>query len=350
LEERLSLTDALRSVSPGKILIIKPSALGDVVHSLPFLNALRERFPAAGIHWLVFRSFEPLLRDHPMISRLWVVDKEAWKRISSLRQSWKDLRRLLTGLREERFDLVVDLQGLLRSGFLCGATRAPLRLGFLEGREGSPLFYTHRVRGGTDCHAIERYLKVAGSLGAPTDRIDYRLSAASHGSRLLDGLPPVYVVMAPSAGGEAKRWPVENFGRLAAELPWPSLVISGKSDAALVEQVAAASRGRALSLAGRTTLGEMTEVIRRAKAFISNDTGPMHIAAALGVPVFAVFGPTSPLRTGPHGPGHTVITAGLSCSPCFRRKKCSHWVCMERISVRQVLSAIESRMSFARAP
>lgn len=344
------MTHSLRSVSPGKILIIKPSALGDVVHSLPFLNALGERFPAAEVHWLVFRPFEPLLRDHPMISKLWVVDKDAWRRISSLRDSWKDLRRLLAGLREERFDLVVDLQGLLRSGLLCGATRAPLRLGFLEGREGSPLFYTHRVRGGTDCHAVERYLKVAGRLGASTDRIDYRLVGAPHGSRLLDSLPPVYVVMAPSAGGEAKRWPEENFGRLAAELPWPSLVISGKSDAGLAERVAAASGGRAFSLAGRTSLNEMIEVIRRAKVFISNDTGPMHIAAALGVPVFAVFGPTSPQRTGPHGPGHTVVTAGLACSPCFRRKKCSHWVCMERITVRQVLSAVESRMGSPDAP
>jgi len=349
LEERLSLTESLHSISPGRILIIKPSALGDVVHGLPFLNALRARFPAAEIHWLVFRSFEPLLRDLPMISKLWVIDKAAWMRFSNLRESWKDLRLLLAGLREERFDLVVDLQGLLRSGILCGATRAPLRLGFLEGREGSPFFYTHRVRGGTDCHAIERYLKVAGSLGASMDRIDYRLDLASRGSRLLDSLPPVYVVMAPSAGGEAKRWPVENFGRLAAQLPWPSVVISGKSDVVLAEQVVAASRGRAISLAGRTTLNEMIEAIRRAKAFISNDTGPMHIAAALGVPVFAVFGPTSPLRTGPYGPGHTVITAGLACSPCFRRKKCSHWICMERISVPQVLSAIESRMNFARA-
>ena len=344
------MTDSLRSVSPGKILVIKPSALGDVVHSLPFLNALGRRFPEAEIHWLVFRPFEPLLRDHPTISKLWVVEKEGWKRISNVPESWKGLRRLLAGLRDERFDLVVDLQGLLRSGILCGATRAPLRLGFREGREGSPLFYTHRVRGGTDCHAIERYLKVAASLGAPTDRIEYTLGEASPGSRLLDSLPPVYVVMAPSAGGEAKRWPVENFGRLAAQLPWPSLVISGKSDAALAEQLIAASMGRAISLAGRTTLGEMTEVVRRAKAFISNDTGPMHIAAAFGVPVFAVFGPTSPLRTGPYGTGHTVIAAGLSCSPCFRRKKCSHWICMERISVRQILNAIESRIGFAESP
>ena len=279
-----------------------------------------------------------------MISRLWVVDKEDWKRCSRLRRTWGALRSLLVGLKDARFDLVVDLQGLLRSGLLCAATRAPVRLGFREGREGSPAFYTHRVRGGKDCHAIERCMKMAGVLGAPTDRIEYPLPRISASSRILEDLPPVYAVMAPSAGGEAKRWPVEKFGRLAAELPWPSVVISGGSDAVIAEGVVAASRGKALSLAGRTTLLEMAEIIRRGRVFISNDTGPMHIAAAFGVPVFAVFGPTSPVRTGPYGPGHTVITAGLPCSPCFRRRKCSNWNCMERVSVRQVLSAIDSRM------
>lgn len=334
-------------MAPGKILIIKPSALGDVVHSLPFLNALRGRFPAAEIHWLVFRPFEPLLRDHPMISTLWVVERDDWKRFSRLSGTWRDLHRLAVGLRQARFDLVVDLQGLLRSGLLCWITRANVRVGFREGREGSPFFYTHRVRGGKDCHAIERYLKVAGVLGAPTEPIAYPLVEASAHRPPLEGLPPEYAVIAPSAGGEAKRWPAENFGRLAAQLPWPSVVISAGSDAALAERVVAHSKGKSVSLAGRTTLVQLTELIRRAKAFISNDTGPMHIAAALGVPVFAVFGPTSPLRTGPYGPGHTVITAGLPCSPCFRRKKCSHWICMEQVSVRQVLSAMETRMGFS---
>jgi lipopolysaccharide heptosyltransferase I len=342
------LSDSLLSMEPGKILVIKPSALGDVVHGLPFLSALRRRFPHAEIQWVVFRAFEDLLREHPMISRLWVIDKDRWKRLSNLPDALKGMRRLAAALRDERFDVVVDLQGLLRSGLLCGATRAPFRVGFREGREGSPLFYTHRVRGGTAGHAIERYMKIAASLGAPMDRIDFPFRVLPNSTPILEGLPPAYVVMAPSAGGEAKKWPVENFGRLAARLPWPTVVISGMGDAALAEQVVAVSGGRAISLAGRTTLGEMTEVIRRAKAFVSGDTGPMHIAAALGVPVFAVFGPTGAARTGPYGPGHTVITAHFSCSPCYRRKKCSHWVCMEGVSVERVLSAMEARMGPAR--
>jgi ADP-heptose:LPS heptosyltransferase len=279
-----------------------------------------------------------------MIARLWVIDKDRWKQFSNVSETVRALRWLMRQLGEERFDLVVDLQGLFRSGLLCGATRSPLRVGFSEGREGSPLFYTHRILGGRDCHAIERYMKVAGSLGAHADRIVYPFGWDLNHSPHRGSLPSDYVVMAPAAGGEAKRWPSERFGQLAARLPWPSVVISGRGDAQLAEQVVAASRGKALSLAGQTTLGEVAAVIRRARAFISNDTGPMHIAAALGVPVFAVFGPTSAARTGPYGPEHTVITAGLPCSPCYRRKKCSRWICMENVSVDQVLSSIAARL------
>ncbi len=338
------MTTSLRDCSPRKILVIKPSALGDVVHSLPFLNAIRDRYPDAEIHWLIARSFEDLLQGHPMISRLWVIDKDRWKRLSNVSETARALRRLMRELREERFDLVVDLQGLFRSGLLCGATRSPVRVGFSEGREASPLFYTHRIRGGRDCHAIERYMNVARSLGAHTDRIDYPFGWDLNDSSHVENLPSDYVVMAPAAGGEAKRWPAESFGQLASRLPWPSVVISGRGDAQLVEQVVAASNGKALSLAGKTTLREVTAVIRRARAFISNDTGPMHIAAALGVPVFAVFGPTSAARTGPYGPAHTIITAGLACSPCYRRKKCSNWICMEKVSVDRVLISIGDRL------
>lgn len=338
------MAGCLQTLNFEKVLIIKPSALGDVVHSLPFLDAIHERFPEARIHWLIASAFQDLLRDHPMISRLWTIDKDRWKRLSNVGETVRSVRKLMGELEAERFDLVVDLQGLFRSGLLCGATRAPIRVGFREAREGSPFFYTHRVRGGVDLHAIERYMKIAGCLGAPTDRLVFPFAEPPRNSAVLDSLPGEYAVMAPSAGGEAKKWPAEKFGELAAHLPWPSLVISGRSDASLADRVVALSRGKAVSLAGRTSLREVVEVIRRSKFLISNDTGPMHVAAALGVPVFALFGPTNPLRTGPYGGSSTVITAGLPCSPCYRRKKCAKWICMERISVDRVLRAVEARI------
>lgn len=338
------MAGCLQHHNTRKILIIKPSALGDVVHSLPFLYAIHERFPEAEIHWVIAKPFQDLLENHPMISRLWTIDKDRWKRLSNVRETVRSLRKLRGELRAERFDLVVDLQGLFRSGLLCGATRSPMRVGFREAREGSPLFYTHQVRGGVDLHAIERYMKIAGFLGAPTDRLVFPFAEPPRESAVLESLPGEYAVMAPSAGGEAKKWPAERFGELAARLPWPSLVVSGRGDARLAEQVVAASGGKAVSLAGRTSLREVVEVIRRSKALISNDTGPMHMAAALGVPVFAVFGPTNPLRTGPYGGNPAIITAGLPCSPCYRRKKCVNWICMDRISVDEVWRVFEARI------
>jgi heptosyltransferase I len=344
--ERAQLADSLQRMNARKILIIKPSALGDVVHSLPFLHAVRERFPDAEIHWVIAKAFEDFLRGHPMISRLWVIDKDRWKRLGNVRETFRALRDLMGRLKAERYDLVVDLQGLFRSGLLCGGTQSPVRVGFREGREGSPFFYTHRVRGGVDLHAIDRYMKIAAFLGASTEPLVYPFSETCPDSPIVKSLPVEYVVMAPSAGGEAKKWPAERFGQLATKLPWPTLVISGKGDAAQVEQVVAASGGKAISLAGRTTLCEATEVIRRARALVSNDTGPMHIAAALGVPVFAVFGPTNPLRTGPYGALRTTITADLACSPCYRRKPCARWICMESISVDRVLRTMQVCLGF----
>lgn len=150
--------------------------------------------------------------------------------------------------------------------------------------------------------------------------------------------------MTPSAGKEANRWPAENFGRLAARLPLPTVIIGGKSDIPVAEAVVRHAEGRAISLAGRTTLKELIPVIGGASYFVTNDTGPMHIAAALGVPVFAIFGPANPVRTGPYGTDHTIIREELPCSPCYAWKPCDNWRCMEAITVDRVLATIEAKM------
>ncbi|MGV8075289.1 MAG: lipopolysaccharide heptosyltransferase I [Syntrophobacteraceae bacterium] len=325
---------------PAKILIVKPSALGDIVHSLPFLAALKDRFPASEVHWVVAKGFQGLLEDNPLIAKLWVIEKDQWKRYSRMHHTMFALRDLFQRLREERFDIVVDLQGLFRSGVISRATGAKYRIGFKEAREGSSFFYTHKVRGGKDIHAIERYHRVASYLGCATHDLHYPMPPPLQDSSLVHSLPQDYIVIAPAAGGEAKKWPAERFGLLASELPCRSLVVAGKPDEHLVRQVVNASRGKAVSLAGKTSLRELIEIIRHARLLVSNDSGPMHIAAALNVPVFALFGPTNPARTGPYGNIHTNISAGLSCSPCYKRKKCKNWNCMEAITVENVLTLI----------
>jgi lipopolysaccharide heptosyltransferase I len=323
----------------AKILVVKPSALGDIVHSLPFLNSIRTCFPKAEIHWVVAWGLHEFLEGHTMIDRLWVIRKDQWKNLRKGAETVREIKALFRDLRSERFDLVVDLQGLLRSGLITMSTRARKRVGFKEAREGSPLLYTHKVKGGRNVHAIERYLRVAEYLGCGTG-VKYPFPPLP---RRPKGLPGEYAVMAPSAGKEANRWPAGHFGKLASRLPIRSVIISGKSDAHIADEAVAASRGKAVSLAGKTTLKQMASVIRGARYFISNDTGPMHIAAAFGVPVFAIFGPANPARTGPYGDIHTIIRKDLDCAPCYRKKKCGNWKCMEELTVEEVLRTISKR-------
>ena len=325
---------------PAKILIIKPSALGDIVHTLPFLAAIRATFPAAEIHWVVARGLHTFLEGHTMINRLWIMDKERWKQLSRFRENIQEINSFRKGLANEHFDVSIDLSGLLRSGLITFAAGARYKLGFSDSDEGSPFFYTHKVEGGRQIHAIDRYLKLAALMGCDTTQVSHPMPPYPADTPLLSSLPERFCVIAPSAGKEANRWPAERFGALAASLSLPSVVISSKADAEVVATVVATSNGMAINLAGKTGLKELVALIARARFLISNDTGPMHIAAALGVPVFAIFGPANPVRTGPYGSIHTVIQEPLDCIPCYRQQPCTHWTCMQDITVEKVREAI----------
>lgn len=339
------------TTSPKKILIVKPSSLGDVVHSLPFLNALKERFPEADVHWVIAKGLEGLLTGHPMIKKVWIIDKEMWRKLSRIGNSFHEIRALLKSLRKERFEIVVDLQGLLRSGIITRATGAPLRVGFKESREGSRFFYTHKVEGGKDIHAVDRYLKIAAFLGC--DTADVRFPFPLYNQPSASSLQPLafslsltgdYAVVIPGARWKTKRWPPEKFGELTLLLPLRTVIVGSKGDMNSAREVVALSKGKAVSLAGKTDMRELIEVMRGARFVVSNDSGPMHIAAALGIPVFAIFGPTDPVRTGPYGKGHTILREDIPCAPCFRRT-CDDLKCMEGLSVERVYEVIKRKLA-----
>ncbi len=330
-----------------KILIIKPSALGDIVHTLPFLAAVHNRFPEAEIHWVVARGLHCFLEGHPMITKLWIMDKDIWKKISRLHRSVPEIIHFGRNLAAERFDISIDLSGLLRSGLITWAAGANERLGFSDSDEGSPFFYTHKIRGGTNIHAIDRYLKLARLMGCDVSRVEYPMPTIAGEIPEISFLSEQFCIIAPSAGKEANKWPAERFGQLAAGLPIRSVVISNRADSPVVDEVVAASGGKAISMAGKTGLKELAALISRAEFFISNDTGPMHIAAALGIPVFAIFGPANPVRTGPYGCNHTIINKELSCAPCYRQNPCSHWSCMKDLSVTEVRDTILSNIDIS---
>ncbi len=329
---------------PERILIIKPSSLGDIIHSLPVLNSLKKCFPHSRIHWVVARNFAELLEDHPMIDRLWIIDKDRWKEPLSFFSNLKELLRLRRGLRAEKFDMVIDLQGLLRSGIIAALTGSALRIGFKEAREGSTLFYTHQIEGGRTLHAVERYLNVLPFTGCSVKEIDFPLPERVLSPEFRDLCKEDYAVIAPGARWTTKRWPPERFGEIAKRLPFKTLIIGSLAEADLATEVVRSSNGKALSLAGKTNLKDLVEIIRNSRLLLSNDSGPVHIGAALGIPTFAIFGPTSPLRTGPYGKNTFVIRSEIDCAPCFKRR-CRRRYCMEVISVDNVWKVISDYLN-----
>jgi len=309
-----------------RILLVKLSSLGDVVQALPTLEALRQRYPKGRITWLVESGQAPLLQGHPALDEVLAVPR------LRLAEGWRprDLSSLLVLVRQLRhrsFDLVIDLQGLLKSALWVALARSPRKIGFDGTREGSYLVLTERLpKYDPDLHAVARYLQVAAYLGAPVSPPRFRLPSQLHGdiSPILaaaQGRP--LVVLHPGARWPSKLWPAQAWAALArgvtnqGALP----VITGSpADRELAQAIMAEKPGKVLNLVGRTTLGELSALLRVAALAVMCDTGPMHLAAAVGTKVVALFGPTAPWRTGPFGPGHEVVRLGLSCSPCFRRR------------------------------
>ena len=327
-----------------RILVVKPSSLGDIVHSLPFLNSLKTSFPRAEIHWVVAKGLEGLLECHPMVDRLIVIQKDMWKKLSRTTDTIKEVSKLLKDIRNEQYDIAVDLQGLFRSGLITMATNAPVRIGFSDARGGAALFNKRKVEGGKDIHAVERYMKIAAELGCDEKNIIFPFPLCDCDMSEIDRVKSDlkdYAVIVPGARWDTKIWEAENFGRIASMLPIKSVVIGSRSDQQIADKVVQTSGGKAFSLAGSTSLKELISLIRQARLVISNDSGPMHIAAGFHIPVVAIFGPTSPVRTGPYGSNNIVLQGDVPCAPCFK-KRCKDMRCMTAITVETVYEKIRA--------
>jgi lipopolysaccharide heptosyltransferase II len=308
------------------ILFIKPSSLGDIVHAMPTCAAIRRAYPKARLTWLVKREWAGLVERIDGVDRVWPVE--------STLKGWLSQVPLL---RAERFDLVVDLQGLFRSAAIGWLSGSPLLVGFANGREGSPWLYSRRVPvPQLEMHAVDRYLLVAkavGAVGSSAPEFRFRIPQADHDEvdRLLSrsGVTPgtSWVAMNVSARWPTKRWPAASFAEVADRLQQEGcgavVMIGGPDERADVAAVSGMMKTPAINLAGSTTVGLLPALLSKASLLITNDSGPMHIAAAAGTPVVALFGPTSAVLTGPYGAGHRVLTGQVPCSPCFSRV-CRH--------------------------
>ena len=345
----------LNKNAPTEILIVKLSAIGDVIHTLAFLDVLHQNFPRAKIDWLVEEGAAGVIEGHPAIRRVIISRRKSWwqKLIEGrcLGEVLREILSFLKDLRRVRYNWVIDLQGLLKSGILTGLSRGERKVGMSGAREGAWLFLKEpSVRVNYDQHAIDRYLEVATQLGCKWDRWDNRIPVSESHRRALDQLLARHgftggnlVAINPMAKWKTKLWEPEFFAvladRILTEFPCRIVFTGSQDDRPIIENISLMMKKRPLNLAGKTGLKELACLYDRCRVLVTTDTGPMHMAAAMGCSVVALFGPTSPLRTGPYGPGHRVMTSGAVCSPCFK-KTCDQWLCMRDITVEGVFEAV----------
>lgn len=337
-----------------KILILKPSSLGDVVQALPVLRLLKAHEPRAQIHWWIASGIASLLEDDPDLSGLIVFHRQRWQSP----WHWRELLRSVLAMRRQRFDLVIDLQGLARSGLVAWLANAGESIGLDDPREGARGFYDIAVgRPPGKEHAVDWYLRVLEVMGVPVhwnfDWLPRRPAVADKVRSKWPAQGRRWLVLCPGARWLNKRWPVEHFRalvRLLAErhADHHFAVIGSAEDIPLGHQIAAVKPGRCLDLTGQTALPEMVEWVRLSEGMVTNDSGPMHVAAALGRPVVALFGPTTPAQTGPYGQREGVLQhRALACVPCMS-KVCRHTAereCLWAIRPEQVVESLEARLA-----
>ncbi len=333
------MTDVpLRDYPARRIALIKPSALGDIVHALPVLTALRRRYPDAHITWVLNRNYEPLLQGHPHLDATLAFDRALPAR-APLRGAAAAVS-FVRELRRQQFDLVLDLQGLLRSGLMTAATGAPRRVGFDSAREGARWFYTDRVSADAEAlHAVDRYWRVADALGAGGEEKSFVVplseEARCWADEALRGLPRPWLMVAAGARWQTKRWPPSHFAsllrRVQGRFGGTAVFIGAADDIPLSQAVASGLTGPVLDLTGRTTLPQSAAVLARADLMLANDTGPLHLAAALGRPAVAPYTCTKVRLTGPYGERCRGVESRVWCQgSCLRR--CRRLECMGELT------------------
>lgn len=339
------------------ILIVKLSAIGDVIHALPSLSALRRRYPDAHITWVVEEAASDLILGHPDLNRVIVSRRKRWVRdLPGNRRgtAWKEMRQFFRELRDRPYDLVIDFHGLFKSAAIVFFSGGRRKLGYDSMQELSGLFYNEKIPEDMRRHAVDRYLDFARYLGAdagvpqfviPSDE-ENRVRAGNLLQEAGIGSGKGFVAVSPQALWETKLWADDKFARLCDRivLGLKRPVVFTGSDVEAVARIQALMTAPSVSLAGRTTLRDLACVYRVAALLVTTDSGPMHLAAALKTPVVALFGPTDPGRTGPYGDGHVILRREMPCSPCFA-KQCETRRCMMEISADEVFEAVREKLS-----
>jgi heptosyltransferase I len=377
---------ALRSAEFSRILLIKPSALGDVVHTLPVLVKLRARYPRARIDWLITPENAEVVRYHPALSNVILFARRDFSKRGRRWRAFRSFIDLLKQIRRAKYELVIDMHGQVRSAFFTLISGARVRIGFDRpikrvltisaehdlknvpnhgwrgAREGSWIAYTHRIPIPTlDVHAIDRYLWVASLLGLDDNPPDLTMhlspQASDRVNRLLEehGVPASkpLVVLVPGTIWETKHWTIEGFAGVARQFLQDGFAVALAGtvrDQERCRQIAAAAPGTC-DLSGKTTPADLAALIRRAEVAVTNDSGSMHVAASLGKPMVSVFGPTNPVHIGPYQRPESVVRVDLPCSPCNYRRlsQCPFdHACMKQVTSVMVVERVRKILSAAK--
>ena len=348
--EPISSRAAAAAISPSRILIVKLTSVGDVLHAFPAVTAIRRRFPEAHLAWLVDYRAADVVAMSPDVDE--IIALGAPREGGAFgRPTFAEHLGALREVRAHRFDVVVDMQGLLKSGAFTYLSGAGVRIGFGDARIGNRWATNVKLSSlQPRLHATEAYCAFATVLGAEPRRHEFRMCVPDADARASEQLlaqegvaaDAAMAAIVPGSAWPSKRWPPEHFAELSACLGTQHgmrvIVLGYRDDAEAADLIVDRCSQDAASLAGKTTLGQAIAVAARCKLVVGGDTGLVQVAAAMGVPTVAIYGPTDPSLTGPVGPRVRTVQHTVGCWPC-RERRCEHWECMRELRPETVCEA-----------
>jgi ADP-heptose:LPS heptosyltransferase len=355
------------AANPKSILILRTSMMGDIINALPSLVALRKTFPEARIGWVVDDRFEEVLSGHPYLDDVFVLSRHRWRKMAKtprgLLQALGEMRALIRRLRAGRYEVSVDLQTALKTALVTRVARCRTRIAIRDFNRRAHWLYGNVVVTVGDQATANQFLTATAATGAdislagrlfwvPEEDRDWAKAAISaHGFTETGPL----VGFNPGSSSPWRRWPPEMLGKVAAtlrdELGARIVILGGPGEVELARAIADHAGGTPLFLAGKCTIKQLAAVLEACDLLVTGDSGPMHVAAAVGTRTVALFSTTRPERSGPWGAGHTLLQAqGLPCIPCYNRPTCSDFGCLRLISADQVVSAARAALAAPKAP
>ena len=327
------------------ILVVKLSAIGDVIHALPVSYAIKETYPDAHLTWVVEPPAYDLLTMNPYIDQIIVFEKKKFKSIGGFLGNYGPLKRKI---QQRRYDAVLDLQGLFKSAAIARLGQAPVKLGMCNMRELSDKISKPVIGPNANGHIVERYLDVARAIGCRVDQVRFPLEVPEREAELTQrifsqagaNMGNPYVVFAIGANWPNKRWPVESFAELSDWLYErrliPVLVGGGVVDEQRAAEICAQTEIPPIDLVGRTNFKQLTYILQNAQLVIGGDTGPVHLSAGVGTKTIMLMGPTDANRNGPYGQMENAIEVDRTCRDCWKRACPKQLDCLANIQVQQV--------------